>query len=136
VDGKLMGGKSRKETMRLPSSPLEAALNDIKQRDQKRAREVATFYHDLFKSISHVGKTLKVGGHACYVVGNRKVKGVTLPTDEAVRHFFEQFSFEYVNTFHRSIPNKRMPLRNSPTNAPGAVDSTMTREYIVVMRRR
>jgi site-specific DNA-methyltransferase (cytosine-N4-specific) len=135
VDGKLMGGKVRKEAMRLPSAPLEAALNDIKQRDQKRAREVATFYYDLFKSISHVAKTLKVGGHVCYVVGNRKVKGVTLPTDEAVRHFFEQFSFEYVNTFHRSIPNKRMPLRNSPTNAQGVVDSTMTREHIVVMRR-
>lgn len=136
VDGKLMGGKARRDTMHLPSPPLEAALSEIKQCDQKRAREVSTFYHDLFKSISHVAKTLKVGGHACYVVGNRKVKGVTLPTDEAVRHFFEQFNFEYVNTFHRSIPNKRMPLRNSPTNAPGAVDDTMTREHIVVMRRR
>jgi site-specific DNA-methyltransferase (cytosine-N4-specific) len=41
-----------------------------------------------------------------------------------------------LKTFHRSIPNKRMPLRNSPTNAAGVVDSTMMREYIVVMRRR
>jgi hypothetical protein len=29
-----------------------------------------------------------------------------------------------------------MPLRNSPTNATGVLDDTMTREYIVVMRRK
>jgi site-specific DNA-methyltransferase (cytosine-N4-specific) len=135
VDGKLMGGKASKLMPRLPSPPLEEALNIIKKNDQKRALEVAAFYADLFKSITHVGKLLRVGGHACYVVGNRRVKGVTLPTDDAVRHFFEQVGFQYVDTFHRSIPNKRMPLRNSPTNAPGAVDSTMTREYIVVMHK-
>jgi site-specific DNA-methyltransferase (cytosine-N4-specific) len=133
VDNKLMGGKVSKQMPRLPSPPLEEALSVIKNNDPKRAREVATFYADLFNSISHVARVLRVGGYACYVVGNRKVKGVTLPTDEAVRHFFEQFGFKYVDTFHRSIPNKRMPLRNSPTNATGAVDNTMTREYIVVM---
>jgi site-specific DNA-methyltransferase (cytosine-N4-specific) len=133
VDNKLMGGKVSKEIPCLPSPPLEEALNIIKKNDQKRAREVATFYADLFKSIFHVAGLLRVGGYACYVVGNRKVKGVTLPTDEAVKHFFEQFGFKYVDTFHRSIPNKRMPLRNSPTNAVGAADSTMTREYIVIM---
>jgi site-specific DNA-methyltransferase (cytosine-N4-specific) len=136
VDNKLLGGKVGKEIPRLPSPPLEAALNIIKKSDQRRAREVATFYADLFHSISHVAGLIRVGGYACYVVGNRKVKGVTLPTDEAVRHFFEQFGFKHVDTFHRSIPNKRMPLRNSPTNTIGAVDSTMTREYIVVMSRQ
>lgn len=136
VDNRLMGGTVSKETSRLPSPALEVALGNIESNDRKRAREVATFYADLFKSISHVAGLLRPGGHACYVVGNRKVKGVTLPTDEAVRHFFEQFGYEYVDTFYRSIPNKRMPLRNSPTNAAGAVDSTMTREYIVIMRRR
>ncbi len=136
VDNRLMGGTVSKETPRLPSPALEVALGDIESNDGKRAREVATFYAALFKSISHVAGLLRPGGHACYVVGNRKVKGVTLPTDEAVRHFFEQFGYEYVDTFYRAIPNKRMPLRNSPTNAAGAVDSTMTREYIVIMRRR
>jgi len=28
-----------------------------------------------------------------------------------------------------------MPLRNSPSNVTGAVDQTMAKEYIVVMRR-
>jgi tRNA G10 N-methylase Trm11 len=136
TDSKLMGGKVCKSMPNFPSGALNKALEEIQQNDNKRALEVAAFYSDLFKSICNVAEVVRVGGYACYVIGNRKVKGVVLPTDKAVRHFFEQFAFDYVTTFHRSIPNKRMPLRNSPTNAAGMVDSTMTREYIIVMRRR
>ena len=70
------------------------------------------------------------------MVGNRRVKSISLPTDIAIRSFFEECGFEHIHTFLRSIPNKRMPLRNSPTNIPGVVDTTMAREYIVVMRRK
>ena len=135
IDRQLMGGKVRKEMPCLPSEVLSEALILINKVDEKRAIEVAAFYSDLYYSISHVANLIRAGGHACYVVGNRKVKGVILPTDVAVRDFFKQHNFDYVNTFHRVIPNKRMPLRNSPTNAAGNVDSTMTSEYIVVMRR-
>jgi hypothetical protein len=77
---------------------------------------------------------IKTGGHACYVVGNRKVKGVVLPTDVAILRFFEAQGYSHIDTFHRRIPNKRMPSRNSPTNATGIVENTMTTESIVVMR--
>jgi len=136
IDNKLMGGKAIKSLPNLPSDALNKALIQISSADIKRALEVASFYSDLHDSIFHVSQLIRLGGHACYVVGNRKVKGVVLPTDIAIRDFFEGFGFEHISTFHRSIPNKRMPLRNSPTNAPGAVDATMTREYIVVVRRK
>lgn len=79
---------------------------------------------------------MKPGGYACYVVGNRKVKGVVLPTDIVTKEFFERSGFEYIDTFFRMIPNKRMPSRNSPTNVAGKLDSTMISEYIVVMRKK
>lgn len=135
IDHKLMGGKVSKELPAFPSETLNEVLSELKNKDEKRAFEVASFYSDLLGSISNVANLVSDGGHACYVVGNRKVKGIVLPTDVAVRDFFEKSGFDYVDTFHRTIPNKRMPLRNSPTNAAGNVDSTMTREYIVVMRR-
>ena len=78
---------------------------------------------------------MKYGGYACYVVGNRRVKSVDLPTDAFIRDRFALLGFQHVQTAVRSIPNKRMPSSNSPTNVAGAVDRTMTREYIVVMRR-
>ncbi|MBC8141204.1 MAG: DNA methyltransferase, partial [Armatimonadetes bacterium] len=73
--------------------------------------------------------------YVCYVVGNRKVKGVVLPTDVAVRDFFITNGYDYVTTHERQIPNKRMPARNSPSNVTGKQDTTMTREYVVVLRR-
>jgi len=136
IDNKLMGGKVYKKTPDFQCDLLDKALDAIRQLDDKRALEVAAFYSDLRDSISHVAQVVKPGGYACYVVGNRKVKGVVLPTDSAIRCFFENCDFEDIDTFHRSIPNKRMPLRNSPTNAPGVVDSTMIQEHIVVMHRK
>ncbi|MBI3732899.1 MAG: DNA methyltransferase [Chloroflexi bacterium] len=136
IDSRLMGGTIAKKMASFPSETLNQALGQISAANHKRALEVAAFYSDLYRSISHVSPLIKPDGYACYVVGNRKVKGVVLPTDVAVRNFFESYGFEYVDTFHRAIPNKRMPLRNSPTNAAGVLDATMTQEHIVVMRRK
>jgi len=135
IDRQLMGGDVYKELPAFPSEALMNALKLIKEVDEKRAFEVGAFYTDLFRSIEHVAETIRPGGHACYVVGNRKVKGVVLPTDAIIRKFFECFGFKHAHTFHRSIPNKRMPMRNSPTNAVGATETTMTREQIVVMQK-
>ncbi len=135
IDRKLMGGQSLREIPVFPSDSLNQAIRHIQQADEKRARQVAAFYRDLLFSIAHVAEAVKIGGHACYVVGNRKVKGVTLPTDMAIRNFFEENGFLYIHTYTRQIPNKRMPSKNSPTNIVGKLDDTMTQEYIVVMKR-
>jgi|YNPMSStandDraft_1061717.scaffolds.fasta_scaffold00135_26 tRNA G10 N-methylase Trm11 len=135
IDRKLMGGQSLREIPLFPSNLLNQAILQIQQKDEKRARQVAAFYKDLLLSITHVAQTIRKGGYACYVVGNRKVKGVILPTDIAIRNFFEENGFVHVHTYMRQIPNKRMPSKNSPSNRAGKLDDTMTREYIVVMKR-
>lgn len=135
IDRKLMGGQLLREIPLFPSNSLNQAIHQIQQMDEKRARQVAAFYKDLLLSIRHVAEVVKIGGYACYVVGNRKVKGVVLPTDTAIRNFFEENGFVYVHTYTRQIPNKRMPSKNSPTNIVGKLDDTMTREHIVVMKR-
>ena len=63
----------------------------------------------------------------CYVVGNKTVKGVTLPTGEFVAHAFEGLGFRHRETIAKNIPNKRMPSGNSP--------STMRREYIAIRQK-
>lgn len=135
VDRNLMGGRVYKEDSELPSETLSDAISQVAKEDEKRARQVRAFYIDLLNSMQNVAKTLRRGGHACYVVGNRKVKGVVLPTDIAIRDFFETAGLSYVDTFIRSIPNKRMPVKNSPSNKPGVLDVTMSNEYIVVMEK-
>ena len=135
IDQKLMGSNKLKELPAFPSPALNKSLQQIAENHTKRALEVAAFYVELEKSIANLAALIKRGGHACYVVGNRKVKSVILPTDEAVRDFFAPHGYEYVTTHHRAIPNKRMPEKNSPSNVSGQHEQTMTREYVVVMRR-
>lgn len=135
IDSRLMGGSRDKDFHYLPSDELNEAISAISDENPKRALEVSTFYRELRSSIANVAKTIRPGGHACYVVGNRKVRGIVLPTDVVIRDFFTLYGYDYVDTFHRSIPNKRMPHRNSPTNEPGIVDSTMVKEHIVIMKR-
>jgi hypothetical protein len=48
---------------------------------------------------------------------------------------FEQIGFRHKKTIIRDIPNKTMPLKNSPTNEPGKVEKTMWNEYIVIVGR-
>jgi len=134
VDNNLMGGK-RKEINDIGVNVADNAIAQVAQVDEKRAKEVYSFYQDYSQSIQNVSKTLKSGGYACYVVGNRRVKGITLPTDEITQRFFEVNGFQHINTFIRNIPHKRMPSRNSPTNESGKTATTMNHEYIVVMQK-
>ncbi len=135
IDNKLMGGKVLKEMPELPSVELNAAISIIYEKNPKRALEVASFYSDLYSSIKNVSKLIRKGGYACYVVGNRTVNSVLLPTSIAITDFFDANGFEYVATHIREIPNKRMPMKNSPTNIAGETSSTMLNEHIVVMKK-
>ena len=134
VDNQLMGGKTA-EIKKTDIGILDDVIEEVGRVNVKRAKEVYSFYKDYIKSIANVSTTIKKEGHACYVVGNRRVKGITLPTDEITKSIFERHGFEHKITFVRNIPNKRMPSKNSPTNKIGHKATTMNNEYIVVMQK-
>lgn len=134
VDKRLMGGRPLKHLPAFDCHPLDAALAEIAAQDDKRAGEVAAFYVDYAASIRNVARVVRPGGHVAYVVGNRRVKGVELPTDVATKALFEREGFAHVETVVRAIPSKRMPSRNSPTNETGKSDVTMNAEYVVVLQ--
>lgn len=134
VDRISMGGSLRKS--RLCDSPVDAAIAEIRTVDTKRASQVEAFYIDLENSISSVAPLLAKGSTACYVVGNRRVKGVTLPTDAFIISAFGKHGFSHTETIVRNIPNKRMPRKNSPSNVTGETDVTMHEENIVVCQRQ
>lgn len=135
LDNSLLGGKTRKESIKFESKVLRETLEKVACADEKRALEVASFYVDYQNSIKNVARVVCKNGFACFVVGNRKVKGVSLPTDEITIDFFAENNLRHVETIVRNIPNKRMPSKNSPTNVVGAKDNTMTQEFIVVLQK-
>ena len=134
IDKIAMGGYHHKET--LSDTPVTKAIEEIRSIDKKRSNDVSAFYIDLSRSINSVAKTLSQRSTICYVVGNRRVKDIQLPTDEFVVSAFDKHGFSHKETIVRNIPNKRMPVKNSPSNIPGQTSTTMQEEYIVVCQRK
>ena len=134
LDRELMGGR-RTDIDYFGFQPMDEAIRIINNDNSKRAREVMNFYFEYLESIKNVSSHIRQGGHVCFVVGNRIVKGVQLPTDQFTAWAFEQEGFEHITTYVRDIPNKRMPSRNSPSNVAGMTLPTMIHEYIVVCRK-
>lgn len=138
LDNELLGGKS-KITLGGPvmktSQTLGHAIEIVYGRDQKRAREVFSFYIDLYKALQQAYKILKPGKYFCLVVGNRTVKELVLKTDQIICEMGEDMGFATQAILYRNIPNKRMPLKNSPTNQPGKTGFTMQKESIVLLKK-
>jgi 16S rRNA G966 N2-methylase RsmD len=109
-----------------------ALINKI---DSKRALEVSAFYNDLEHSVKKVANSICKGGKSIYIVGNRTVKNVKLPTDQFIAEKFEEQGFRHLTTYERALSSKSMPSRNSPTNEAGKTIATMLWEYIVVCEK-
>lgn len=134
LDKLLMGGKKATEEI-FKTASIRDVLDEIDSLEHKRYLEVVSFLNDYYQSIENVAKSVRSGGTVCYVVGDRRVKGVQIPLDYFTAEMFEKFGFKHKITIVREIPNKRMPALTSPTNKAGAKVSTMSHEYIVILNK-
>jgi 16S rRNA G966 N2-methylase RsmD len=133
IDGMLMGGVKPKNN--ITKGIIADYISEINKIDNKRALDVSAFYNDLDSSIKKVAGSVRKGGKSIYVVGNRTVKNVQLPTDQFIAEKFEENGFKHLTTYKRALSSKSMPSRNSPTNEAGKTVSTMLWEYIVVCEK-
>ncbi len=90
LDSELMGGKKTENEEKFVSKALNECLYRISKIDKKRANDVYSFYNDYYNSISNISKSLSKKGVACYVVSNRCVRGVTLPTHIIIKIFLKK----------------------------------------------
>ena len=135
IDSESLGGKKGPEHSPFSTPLLKETLHRIADIDPKRSQEVMSFYHDFGLCMKEVHRVCKSGAKACFVVGNRTVKGIRIPTDGILVELAEMLGFKHLDTYHRNIPSKRMPSKNSPSNIPGQVGETMTKEHIVVLEK-
>jgi hypothetical protein len=135
VDKTSLGSKPVPITKDLPSSIIYSYLDQIIIKDKNRSSEVFSFYKDLHNSIRIIGQKIKKNGYVCFAVGNRRVKGIELPTDKISVDFFENHGFKHLKTIVRAISNKRMPIKNAPSNIKGEKEYTMKYEYIVILKK-
>ena len=136
VDNELLGGRATKNLIHLlPSDYLKESLEKITKQDEARARDVLSFYIGLNDCLKQAYKILKSKKYFCLVIGNRLVKQVRIPTDFIIAELAEKIGFTCEDIIVRNIPGKRMPIKNSPTNIVGALEETMNKESIVVLRK-
>ena len=133
IDGMLMGGTKAKTN--ISKGVIADYITQINKEDNKRALEVSSFYNDLDNSIKKVADSTKKGGKSIYVVGNRTVKNIQLPTDQFIAEKFEENGFKHLTTYERLLSSKAMPSKNSPTNKTGNAVNTMLYEYIVICEK-
>lgn len=88
IDKMLMGGIKPKQN--IDNGIIANYISEINKVDRKRALEVSAFYNDLENSIKKVAKSIHKGGKSIYVVGNRTVKNIELPTDQFIAEKFEK----------------------------------------------
>jgi SOS regulatory protein LexA len=136
VDNDLLGGRATKNLIHtLSSGYLKESLEKIAKQDEARAKDVLSFNLGLNECLKQAHRMLKPGKYFCLVVGNRLVKQVRIPTDFIIAELAEKIGFTCEDIIVRNIPGKRMPIKNSPTNIVGALEETMNKESIVVLRK-
>lgn len=139
VDKECLGGKASKGLLGakdLKSPTLQESIQHIAFIDEKRAREVLSFYIDFDKCINEINRIMKKGSYLCFVVGNRTVKKHKLKTDVIISELFvNRKNYAHEKTIIREIYSKRMPKKNSPTNKKGEWVETMNNEYIVILKK-
>ena len=136
LDNELLGGRASKTLSHaLPSECLNDSLDKIAKQDENRARDVLSFYIGLNECLKQAHRMLRQKKYFCLVVGNRLVKQIRIPTDFIIAELAERIGFTCEDILVRNIPGKRMPIKNSPTNIVGALEETMNKESIVILRK-
>lgn len=137
LDTLLLGGRRIKDSrVNLPSPTLGKIIQLIAKKDEKRARDVISFFVDFDKTVTEIDRMMADEGTVCLVVGNRTVKKVKILTDEIMTELFKARGYVHKRTLTRSIPTKRMPRRNSPTNIVGETIPTMNEQHVVVLKKQ
>lgn len=142
VDSRGLGGKKIKDSSELESPLLDKVLKKIKKKDAEatkktnlsdRAGDVYAFFYDLDSCFNQLSQNLKQGkSHLCFVVANRSVRRITVPTDEIIVELGKKHGFKYKETIYRTIANKAMAVKNAPENISDYSGKTMTEESIVL----
>ncbi|SEW04161.1 DNA methyltransferase [Natrinema salifodinae] len=136
VDKIGLGGSARKleplETLEEWSPSLEATLDVLREKDG-RAEDALEFFTDYYAVMEQVARVLKPGHPIAWVVANRTMSRVNIPTHLITTELCERIGFDHQHTLAREIPNKKLPLENAPENTPGVTGELMANENIVVM---
>jgi hypothetical protein len=136
IDRRSLGGSKRitveqRQTLIGRSPVLADLLKRLTNAGPDRSNRVIAFTRDLDDALARVLPMVKRQGLTAWTVGSRRVGGQLVLLNEMLPELASAYGYAQVETLHREIPanRKRMASRNNE-------GFTMSREYVVILRRR
>jgi DNA modification methylase len=134
VDKTGLGGKNNATipNLRDYSKSLDATISELEDVDG-RNQDALDFFKDYYAVMKEVNRVVKPGQPIVWVVANRTVSRINIPTHIITKELGEKVGINFVSNIPREIPSKTMPLKNAPENVSGVEGDLMSDENIVVM---
>lgn len=133
IDRRSLGGLRDKalehiERLSSLSESFKVFIGELKNEPKDRQIRVAAFCRDLDSCIDPILASLKSGAYMIWTVGNRRVANRSVPIDQILIELLQARDASLVTKLRRTIPSKRMALRNRSA-------STMRAENILVLKK-
>ncbi|MBL7064413.1 MAG: site-specific DNA-methyltransferase [Anaerolineae bacterium] len=134
IDRRSLGGKRPRKLdpfvkhLAERSSSYKATVNSLTEQPRDRRSRVTAFSYDLDKTLDPIVSSLRRNAYLIWIVGNRHVGGIEIPTDEILIELLERRQVIRVTQATRRIVFRRMAARNQ-------ISSMMRQEHILVFRK-
>jgi hypothetical protein len=133
VDRRSLGGSLRNAISDISdlldiSTALKSTMRELKNEPKDRQLRVAAFWRDMNRCIEPMLAALKPNAYMIWTVGNRRVAGHLIPMDKILLELLIGEKVEFVGRVQRTIPSKRMAVKNN-------ISATMSSETVLIMRK-
>ncbi len=142
IDNQSLGGKSANKTITRvrkavikKTKTLKGQLDEINKIAPQQSNKIIAFYSDYDKFLAALSKKLKPNAISVWTLGNRKVAKQEIFMDKIMVELCESYQMQLLTSFTRKILNKRMPKLNGYQGQDKGLQSTMTREHILIFVR-
>lgn len=115
------------------SETVQKTIDVLNEADGERADDAVDFLTDYYEIMHVVTDVVKSRQPIVWVVANRTMAGVQIPTHIITRELCESLGCEHKHTLPRDIPTKTLPWKNSPSNVVDETEELMSEENIVIL---
>ena len=141
IDNRSLGGKKKKIEANLVrqmfslSPTLKNQSQLIESIDNTKVNKVVNFYYDMLRFLNSIN-SVSSGTYVLMIVGNRTVAKTKIRMDDILKELFLSIEFDFICKFDRKISRKRMSVINKTDKISGEKIESMTRESVLITRKR
>lgn len=139
IDNVSLGGKSAekyitraKKKVVNKSKTLDQQVKEIAVSAPKQVNKLIAFYGDYDEFLSAISKKMKPNAISVWTLGNRKVAKQEIFMNKIMIELGKNYKMILLTSFTRKILKKRMPELNAHKGEEKGLQSTMTREHILI----